>query len=321
MKENGAFVFIIPIRNPEDDKVKDYNTIEHLLKRTLQSLNSQTYHSVHTVVVGHRVPAWMSEFANATFLDIAKSPVFPPNTNHVRVDKGLKYIIGTLYAVQQLNPELVMLMDADDYVNVHLASQMIHKSAKTLKHYDGFLIHKGAQVNLLIQPDYSVDYQQAYIVRKFDQTCGSCRVFGVDALLKPIKAIAPDLETQFKHWPSKNHSSAIEVPQEPVAWLNEVTKATYLAEESIVNVLGRHIDQETHFTFAKTSLVGAAKGCGHGNHDGPRQGAIHNDKIIKPYHIARFLADFGLAAPEMKVAPQPTNRLCAWFQSLRKRLG
>ena len=50
-KNGDTFVFVIPIRNPWDDKVSDYNCIEEVLKKTVESLYSQTYSDTFTVIV------------------------------------------------------------------------------------------------------------------------------------------------------------------------------------------------------------------------------------------------------------------------------
>lgn len=294
-KNGDTFVFVIPIRNPWDDKVSDYNCIEEVLKKTVESLYSQTYSDTFTVIVCHKVPSWPQKFGDkVTFLNVSHIPIFPPNRNQVKVDKGLKYIIGSLYARTILDPKFIMLMDADDYVNINLASSLINKYESQKTNVDGYLIKKGIHVDLEINPDYTIHYKNAYLVQKFNQSCGTCRIFKTESLIQKIQGIDPEIEAKFSHWPDKAIDSSIDVTCEPVTWLNEATQSNYLNEDSIVNILGRHIKQGQYFNFSPLSIVGAAKGCGHGNHDGPRQGKAHQDKVIKKFPIKKFYEDFGI---------------------------
>src|SRR5260221_179307 len=45
-KSTPPFVFIIPVRNPKDSKVRDYATVEALLDKTVRSLLQQSYPNV-----------------------------------------------------------------------------------------------------------------------------------------------------------------------------------------------------------------------------------------------------------------------------------
>lgn len=51
------------------------------------------------------------------YLDVSRTGVFQPNSNIVQIDKGLRYVIGAAFAIRQFQPELLMPMDADDYVS------------------------------------------------------------------------------------------------------------------------------------------------------------------------------------------------------------
>ena len=293
-KAHNSFVFVIPVRNPEDDKVSNYQCIETALHETVRSLTRQTWENTHVVVVCHQVPLWSSDYSNqVTFLDVSNLSVFPPNTNPVRVDKGLKYIIGILYAKKNLNPVLVMPMDADDYVNINLAKSLIWKNHFN-KLSDGYMIKKGLHINLEVTPQYSIEYEAAYQIRNFDHSCGSCRIFKSRSLMKRLRSIDTNIAEKFSYWPSKLPNASLKVPEEPVIWLSDRSKSTYHTEDSIVNILGRHINQNAYFKFSSLSLIGAAKGCGHGNHDGPRQGEVHQDKLISDFPIQKFYGEFGV---------------------------
>jgi hypothetical protein len=294
LRANRNFTFIIPVRNPFDEKVSDYRVIETLLRKTVDSLTKQQVVKSNIIVVCHQVPSWSIAFGEqVTFLDVSKSSVFPPDTNPVRVDKGLKYTIGSLYAKKTFDPSLIMLMDADDYVNCNLAQSLIGFNPFSFK-LDGYLITKGVHVALKINEDYSVNYIESYLVKDFDKTCGSCRVFRTNSLLEKLRSIDIDIEKYFSDWPQRKNNGSVEVPDKSISWLSEKTKSNYLNEDSIINILGRHINQNQYLKLKPVSIVGAAKGCGHGNHDGPKQGDMHEDKIMREIHIDQFQHLFGL---------------------------
>lgn len=293
-RDQEAFVLVIPVRNPQDKKVVNYSCIEAVLHETVRSLTQQTYSPTHIIIVCHKIPSWAGAIGNnVTFLNVSNIPAFLPNTNPVRVDKGLKYIIGILYAKYTLNPGLIMPMDADDYVNVKLASKLANKG-KFNKEVDGYILKKGLHIKLQISADYSVNYEAAYLVKEFDRTCGSCRVFKTDALMKSIKAIDIDIASKFSCWPLRSQNASVTVPAEPVMWLSDISQPHYLSENNIVNILGRHINQGAYFNLVPLAFVGAAKGCGHGNHDGPKQGEVHMDKSIRTVSAQQFCSDFGI---------------------------
>ncbi len=292
--QRNSFVFVIPVRNPKDDKVTDYQCIETALRETVRSLTSQTWKNTRVVIACHRIPDWSNHFGDkVTFLNVDHIPVFPPNTNPVRVDKGLKYVMGILYAYHVLNPALIMPMDADDYINVTLAKSLIWRS-RFSRGIDGYLVKKGLHVNLRITPEYAIKYEAAYQIKGFDQSCGSCRIFKAGSLVQKLKSIDPEIIERLSQWPTKAADASITVPAEPVMWLSDRSQSTYLTEDSMVNILGRHIRQKDYFKFSKLSSIGAAKGCGHGNHDGPRQGEIHQDKLIGEFPLPKFYRDFGI---------------------------
>lgn len=292
--EGRPFVFVIPVRNPDDDKVNNYHCIEAVLHKTVESLTKQVYENIQVIVVCHRIPSWSSSLGDKiTFLDVSRIPIFPPNRNPVKIDKGLKYTIGILYAQHTFKPALIMPMDSDDYVNTSLAKKLIAKKYFSDK-LDGYIIKKGLHVTLSLESNFSMSYGSAYLVREFDRTCGSCRIFKIDSLMKKIRAINTDLEHRFMSWPSKSHDLSIIVPSEPVEYLSNISKDSYFNEESIINTLGRHINQDAYFRLSPLSLIGAAKGCGHGNHDGPKQGVVHGERVISRYPTEKFYHNFGL---------------------------
>ena len=296
-----SFVFILPVIHPEGCNVSNYHHVEVALKQTIISLENQTYSNVKIVVVCSQVPAWANECSDDVFfLDVSGSKPFSPNRNDIKVDKGLKYILGILYAAEHFEPTFYMLADADDYVNSQLADYAFKALSSTFgkKEIDGYLIDKGLQVEINILPDNKLNYGNAYLVKKFNTTCGTCRVFKQENLTQKILEVDADVFKESRHWIPNQLDNIIKVPSALSEWLDNLWSENYLEDWHIINVLGRHIGQSEYFNFLLFPYIGAAKACGHGNHDGPRQGAIHEKKIIGKLPTNDFRKKFGIQKKE-----------------------
>jgi Glycosyl transferase family 2 len=295
-RERRPFVFVIPVRNPGDDKVRDYATVEALLDKTLRSVLQQTHGNIRVVVVCHGKPKnAVTRDSRVVYLDVSRTGVFRPNCNVVQIDKGLRYVIGVAFAMREFQPELVMLMDADDYVNTGLADLAISEWPRQ-RDIDGFLIESGLHVQLKVGPRHDIAYENAIIVGGFNFTCGSCRIFSAARLRQRLEGISPDILDRLAGCkPARNGSFRISATQ--ARWLYGITlqkpAEPGLAHE-LVHALGRHIRQEGIFRFFPLPILGAAKGCGHGNHDGPRAGALREDWAIGDLSIPAFERMFGL---------------------------
>jgi hypothetical protein len=297
------FVVVIPVRNPKDDKVNDYAVIESLLERTVTSVLRQTHPATSVVVVCHGAPAWAKGYAgDVHFLDVSDDPVFPPNTHDVKVDKGLKYTLGAAYARAHLSPELILLMDADDYANVRLAETVLAERADHGE-LDAYLVEKGVHVVVRVEDDRTIAFDEAYAVDRFPGSCGSCRVFEAESLLARIDAIAPGLRDALAEWPARGDDLTVRVPREHSQRLWDATEGTREDEPSIIQILGRHTHQHEYLVLRAVPLLGAAKGCGHGNHDGPMGGGVHQHRVAGEIDIDDFLDAFGL-----REGPPPTLR-------------
>lgn len=292
--DSDPFVFVIPVRNPMDAKVKDYRTVQAILQQTVKSVLSQTdYANIQVVIVMHGHPSiCISEDPRITLLDVSTAQVFGVDPPSVQIDKGLRYVIGMLYAYQAFRPRFVMPMDADDFVNSEIA-RYVSSRLQSSSVVDGFLIESGLNIQLTVTDDYHVRYDKAFIVKNFHLSCGSCRIFFADRLFAKISEIDPDIFRRFSTWESGSKGQLI-VPADSALWLHRRTRQEDEAAHEIIHLLGRHVRQEPTFSFESLSILGAAKGCGHGNHDGPRAGALHFDKIISEMSIAEFVTRFGL---------------------------
>ena len=286
--------FIIPVRNPRDKKVHDYGVIEALLRSTVSSILKQSHSEVHVVVVGHQAPRWADEVESRVhFIDVSHDDVFAPDQNPVKIDKGLRYVIGTLYALHRLRPTLIMLLDADDYVNVKLAEYVLelrHRSPDV----DCYMINRGVHAGVSVDSKYNVCVRFAIEVDEFDFTCGSCRIFEAESLRAKLRQIDASIEDRFEEWGPSDATHCIPVGDERLLWFVRATSPCWDERDHLINVLGRHTRQKAAFRVQYVDLVGAAKGCGHGNHDGPRQGAVHWHRATRNVPLTEFLSDFGL---------------------------
>lgn len=292
-----SFAFIIPVVHPKGNQVSDYGHVEIALKKTLESLQRQTYKETKVVVVCCQMPTWARQMGdNVHFLDVSNSDVFAANRNMLQVDKGLKYILGILYASEHFQPSLYMLADADDYVETRLAEYSLKSLRKKFGNVqiDGYLIDKGLQVQVSALPHQDLNYQNAYLVKRFDAACGTCRILKEKKLSEKLLQIHPNLFEASRQWFSRQQDNIFIVPPDFSSWLDNLCKDGYLQDWHIVNVLGRHIAQQDYFNFMAFPKVGAAKACGHGNHVGPLRGKLHDDKIISKLPIGLFKECFGL---------------------------
>lgn len=283
--------FVIAVRNPLDSKVHDPAGLYALLDRTVTSLLRQTHVNVRVIVVSHgALPPGIRD-ERAVCLDVSGAPVFRPDAHDVRMNKGLRYAIGSVYALNVCRADFVMPMDADDYVHVDLAAQ-VGRLGGRLDRHDGLLIERGVHVQLSVDACHRVSYHQAFLVDRFHMTCGSCRVVRASAMRRVLTRLDPNVEERLSSW-RRIDDARVVIASDAVAWLE--TRALQSADHrECIDVLGRHVRQEAHFSFLASTLLGAAKGCGHQNHDGPRQGAIHYDKVRGSLEISTFRGMFGL---------------------------
>lgn len=310
--------FVLPLVHPDGEKVDEYGVVEAILRETLTSLTHQQGAEIRVVVVCHKAPAWRDDFAlQVTFLTIGDHPGFAANHNHVQVDKGMKYVLGTWYALQHHAPALVMLMDGDDFVRADLSRTLLDRPDPT-PFDDGFLLATGYHAAL--RPAAGGFLLEAALnVKDFNDTCGSCRVFRAQSLRKSILAFQPDL-AGLKPGEMAGTDGTLRK--------NFIDRVTTAAEplrndqDGLIRVLGRHVRQKKHFDFARVTEALVAKGCGHGNHDGPKAGEIHWHKVTATTPPERFLHDFSLAGRStMQPRPQVRYRVIGMLQSLRRMAG
>ncbi|MFK7830973.1 MAG: glycosyltransferase family A protein [Congregibacter sp.] len=321
-----SFVFILPVLHPQKDSVSNYRHVEIALKTTLDSLKQQTYDDIQIIVVCCQVPDWSATAGeNVHFLDVSGAEAFAANRNHYRVDIGMKFVLGALYAFEHFQCKLIMRADADDYVDIRVADYCVASMSKQLTNpeIDGYIINKGLQVEVNLSPTEDFGFQRAYLVKRFNLSCGTCRIFKHESLKREILKIDTAILTRSTHWRSEAQRNVVHVPNELSKWLDDTCKADYSADWHPINVLGRHIEQKKHFRFIPLPQLGAAKGCGHGNHVGVLEGRLHEDKIIGRIPVSLFKANFGISgkrAPGLGKLADFLFKLSFHFSRLSKRL-
>lgn len=292
-----SFAFILPVIHPDSVKVSNYEHLEIVLKRTLESLQRQTFTDIKIIVVCCKIPDFSKEIGdNIYFLNVADSTTFKPDRNIARVDMGLKFIVGILYAIEKFKVDLFMRVDGDDYVNSNLAKYAINSLDRTLRSstIDGYIINKGLQIEVQVNSKNEIEYGDTYFIRRFNSSCGTCRIFKQATLRAKLLEINSDIFSKSSHWLTACQDNAVAIPPEMPDWLDTISREHYLEEWHPVNILGRHINQSDYLNFANFPFLGAAKACGHGNHDGPREGRIHKDKMVGKLPKSVLESTFGI---------------------------
>ncbi len=315
-----TFAFVIPVRNPRDSKVKDYATVLALLKKTIHSLLQQTHPNIQIVIVGHGAPEWCKDLEpRVTFLDVSNCTTFKPDGLYKNIDKGLRWTTGVMYARNKFSPELVMLLDADDYVHVQLATHLLRRLRDEPDDVsDGFLVDQGVHALVQVDSNHAIRYRNAFAVRDFNRSCGSCRIFKTGRFIEALREIDPDIESRFQLWDAPDDRRCVRVPDEYVKWLFQETQGFHQSEQGILGVVGRHGKQDLYFQLVSVAMPGAAKSCGHGNHEGSRQGAPHWERMIQPISLKHFFRDFGIE-PDGGSVPC-FSRLRGWFRIMGEKL-
>ncbi|WP_299410242.1 glycosyltransferase family A protein [uncultured Roseobacter sp.] len=310
-----GITFVLPLVHPQGGKVENYAVVEMILRETLTSLTAQHGPRPHVVVVCHQAPDWAGDFADhVTFLVIPEHPGFAAGRNHVQVDKGMKYVLGTWVALMEPAPDWIMLMDGDDFVHrdllVHLQGQEVAE--------DGFLLAGGYHAALR-PASTGFQLEAALKVNTFNDTCGSCRVFRASTLKDRIAAFQPALAALT---PDQLADDQGVLDKGFVDLVVAATDPLREDQDGLIRVLGRHVRQKDHFNFIRVTEALVAKGCGHGNHDGPKAGEIHWHKVTAVTAPGQFLRDFGLAGrPTLQPRLKWQYQVMGSLQSLRRVAG
>lgn len=276
------FAFIIPIVHPDGKNVEDYGVVEDLLFLTTTSLLAQTHANIAVVVVLHRMPAWANDKVDPRlhFLLLPEHPLCAVNTWPVGEDKGLKYFLALEYA-RRLGCRAVMPMDGDDFVDISLVRTVLAQEPTN----EVLLITQGWFL-ALGNDEGPVQIDAAFENVRFHESSGSCRVFWMEPLVELLTEVTDTPPDTLQH-PDGT------VTDEAIVWAN--AKPGHRQERlGLLQMLGTHVRQSEMFTPRPLKGPLAAKGCGHGNHDGPRAGGIHWTKLVGVRRRAKVMARLGL---------------------------
>lgn len=121
-------LFIIPLKSKTVSS--DWSKVSYLLENTLRSVCNQTSQNFRVAVICHEKPIVQFEHENISYIQVNFPP---PETNNNsktlnesiykagRLDQSRKYWVGLEYA-KEISPSHIMFVDADDYINKHIAS-------------------------------------------------------------------------------------------------------------------------------------------------------------------------------------------------------
>jgi hypothetical protein len=154
-------LFIIPLKSAKTSG--NWEMACRLLNRTLTSIEAQKEKSHHTFIICNEEPKINANTNKTTVLstDISPSGIMTEKKGHL--DKQQKIYFGLIKATT-INPEYVMIMDADDLLHRGLLTYCSNQSD-----YNGFIINKG----------YRQDIGRNFLTRilKFYLACGSNAIF------------------------------------------------------------------------------------------------------------------------------------------------
>ncbi|TDT18496.1 hypothetical protein BDK89_4117 [Ilumatobacter fluminis] len=161
--------FITSIRHPANSG--DYGRVELLLQRTLASICQQTSNDFVVFVVGNDTPGFPLP-PSVTFLKVDFPPPASADGFHARRDdfvwdKGTKIGAG-IVAAREVDPEYVMIFDADDFVDRRLAEYANSRPGRS-----GWVIDRGYM--------YSMSRNALRKQDAFNRTCGTCHIISAAA--------------------------------------------------------------------------------------------------------------------------------------------
>ncbi len=273
------------------------------------------------VIVCHRVPEWAAQMpAHVYFLNLGNHPLLAADSNDVKIDKGLKYILGITWAKSIGMPRYILLCDGDDYLHRDLMATVLSAEAD-LGERDGFIIKNGVHA-LLDWDNSSLKLRAAFQVKQFNQTCGTCRIFRAAALTKGMTTLSEQLWDLPLRWKLNKDRREVIIDASSIDTLFSVCRLYFDQEQGFVRLLGRHIRQSPAFDFLPLKAPLAAKGCGHGNHDGPRGGDLHWHRITAMVNNVTFVKNFGLTGNiDYRERPSVALAFKGCVRAVRNRLG
>lgn len=293
--------FVIPVVHPGGHRVSNYDVVEKSLRLTLTSLTQSSLAHAPIFIVCHKRPDWHAEFApTVTFLVIPEHPWFTDDVKDrfsavegdprgVRIDKGLKFLAGMAYARQACDPRFLMPMDADDFVRKDIIKH-ITEHAESNTESDCYLVSRGFHVPLR-NTDYGFELQAAFELDRFDETCGTSRIFHSERFFDFVKKHGPEiLKFDADDITDGEHLFKTDF----LDCLGQMADRDIDNDNSFVRIVGSHTTQDVFFAVSYIDAPLAGKACGHGNHVGWQHGGIHWHKFYAVASSKKFMDDFGI---------------------------
>lgn len=173
-------VFIIPLKSRQVSQ--SWSRLSQLFERCLKSVCNQTNPNFRVIVVCHEKPDIQFAHPQINYLqvDFAAPNLDNPSFGEARgigdTDKAKKILTGLDYAAK-FQPTHIMVVDADDCINKHLAELTAQHPQS-----DGWYLKKG----YVHQEGSRLIYLNT---KNFNQSCGTSIIikYGLSHLLFPIE--------------------------------------------------------------------------------------------------------------------------------------
>jgi hypothetical protein len=295
-KKEPFSVVSISLIDPGHEIVYDYRKIEDLLKRTCMSILQQRYNNLKIIVVGTKVPYWLETKQDKIIFVNAKNCEILDGRLERRQDRAIKRIISFLASKSIQKVDLFYTVDADDFLHIDLFNTIDQLNISN-NNVDGFIWTKGLNVELIHFTDNTFGIGRTFLIDNFNNSCGTCRVikgYRLDALCSEYVPSWYILQNGMNEEIKASTLPVANLSSNYCNLLKNIFKKDILVDGTFIHTLGRHIRQEEYFNFSYVPILGAAKSCGHGQHIGPRKGALHSDKFLMEVNRNAFLVSYGL---------------------------
>jgi hypothetical protein len=142
---------------------KNWQKVSEVFENSLRSAYSQIDPNFKVIVVCHEIPILTDQYdERVEFIQVNFPPPTELVTQKTMADKWRKLAVG-MVRVGEINPDFVMIMDADDLVSNQLSQYVnAHKSA------NGWMLRRG----------YTYSHNSPWIYKNNHFTCGSDAIVG-----------------------------------------------------------------------------------------------------------------------------------------------
>lgn len=167
-------IFIIPIKSSKVST--SWFEVCRLFERCLRSVCNQISSDFHVIVVCNEKPQITFHHPQVKYLEV-DFPAPAPNYFAKMNDRSKKVVAGLL-AAKEIQPDYVMLVDADDCISRHIAS-FVHQHPKN----NGWFIDKGYEY---------IDGSPMISIRRKDfyKMCGTSNIINYNLFTLPEKLMA-----------------------------------------------------------------------------------------------------------------------------------